>query len=341
MSSDEDILQIFHDEEEILDSSTDLSLLKGEILFLKFFKKGSTNIESFIGEIHQLLCEKSVMIKGFGFKGVNSLLIEVLYNDSLRNLLIVLVEARNNTRSLSDKAKNNILKIVFGKFNFIMNNEIINMSVIPNIVKHTVNCRSSFFPYGFYNGNVLNILAKQNQGNPVSLIGKIVSKRANVDKYQKLLAVSLEPISGSEISLRFVLKIDDVCSDLLKTLNNDFGNLTFCTSTVHFIPLSQQDKFQKTIETTSSKEFWSGLSDIDVLFCNKNEQSLAMGRENLNKKPKLKKKRSENSSALVPTSSGSTIFDRLGPNIIIRRTFSTRPGTSSHTSRSTSNRHMN
>ena len=340
LSLDEDVLQIFHNEDEILDSLPDHSYVNSDILFLKFYNKSTGNVENCISDIHELLREKLLKMKGFCFKGVNSVLIEVLLTNSLRNWLVVLVEARNNIRALSDKAKSDILKISFGKFNLIIKNELIHMNIIPNISKHSVDCKSSFYPYGLSNGNVINIMAKNIRDDPVTIIKNIVYQKAIDDKLQKLYAVFLEFTPGSDLSLRFIIKTDDVCDNLLKSLKSVFGNLTFCSSTLHYIPVTQEGKFSEALGSSlNPKEFWSILSEIDVLICNKNEQSLAMERKNIKKSQKLTSPHSQNNISPVSLSTGSSIFDRLGPNIIVRRTFASRSGTLSQASRSNNNYH--
>jgi len=322
---DDNVLQLYASEEDVLDIDIVSNYINLEALFLKFFHKGSGNIEVFIKDIFGLLYDKFIKIKGLCFKGVNSVLIEVLLTDSLRNWLIVLIEARNNIRSLSEKSRSDILKIAFGKFNLVIRNELIHMNVIPNIIEHTVECRSSFYPYGLCNGNFINVLAKNIRDDPVDIIKNIVSKRADGDILAKIYGTHLEFATASDISVRFIIRTEDLSDSLLKSLNAVFGALSFCSSTMHFVPAVQEEKFTSIVGgAIGTQEFWSSLSEIDVLICNKNEQSMAMVRKNLPKKGNVSMPALESNFAPSPSPAprGQSIFDRLGPKLTICRTFS-------------------
>ena len=72
LSSDEDILQLFPDKDEVMDGLMDFSYLNNESLFLKFFSKNQNLMENQISEVIKLVLENHVQIKGTYFKGLFS-----------------------------------------------------------------------------------------------------------------------------------------------------------------------------------------------------------------------------------------------------------------------------
>jgi len=319
-SNDDNVLQIYLNEDETLDLIQDNNYMNSESLFLKFFNKSTCKIEFFLSEIYKLLLENRVQIKGLYLKGMNSMLIEVLQTDSFKNWLAMLIEARNNIRVLSDKVRNNILNNAFGKFNMVLKSELIHMNVIPNVKGHTVDCRSSFYPYGLCNGNFINILSRSVRDNPEAVIKNIVNEMMNGENLKKVFGIRAEFSSGTDISVRFILKINDVTDKLLKSLNSIFGSLSFCSSTIHFIPDTQLDKFEAAMRNSlHAKEFLSILSGMDVLTCDLSEQALSMKRKNL---PSIEPRTSYAAQSNVAVTKSSiasnnrSIFNRLGPRIV-------------------------
>ena len=318
-SNDDNVLQIYLNEDETLDITPDNNYVNSESLFLKFFNKSTCRIDSFLGEIFKLLSENQVQIKGLYLKGMNSLLIEVLQTDLFKNWLALLIEARNNIRTLSDKVRSNILNNSFGKFNMVLNNELIHMNVIPNVKGHIVDCRSSVYPYGLCNGNFINILSRNVRDNPEMVIKNIVNEMINGENLKKVFGIRVEFSAGMDISVRFILKINDVTDKLLKSLNTVFGSLSFCSSTIHIIPDTQYDKFETAMRSSlSSKEFLSILSGIDVLTCDLSEQALSMNRKNLPTAEPATSSAAQSKIAVIKSSKVSknkSIFNRLGPRI--------------------------
>jgi hypothetical protein len=322
LTNDDNVLQLYACEEDVQDQDcgSDGNYVNRESLLLKFFNKGAGKIEDYIRDIHNLLCDKSIKVKGFYLKGLNSLLIEVPLTDSFRNWLAVLIEVRNNVRSISDKVRSELLKNAFGKFSLVIKNELIFMNVIPNINEHVVECKSSFYPYGLCNGKFLNIMAKGIREDPDDVIKNIITKRDADNSLTKVYGIRLEFVAGSELSIRFLIKTEYVCDKMLKSLNAMFGALSFCASTIHLIPSTQEERFEDiTASQLNAKDFWDALSYIDVLICNNNEQSMAMNRKNILKRKSETSHADERTTA--PTTSVTSIFDRLGPKILVRRTF--------------------
>ncbi|KAL7014349.1 hypothetical protein ACKWTF_015875 [Chironomus riparius] len=323
-SSDEDVLQLFPDKDEVMDGQIDHKNFNSESLFLKYFSKNQVLIEKQMNEIHKLLVDNLVEIKGFYFKDLFSVLIEVHLTDSVKNWIFGLIEVRSNIRTLSEKAKMNYLNSVFGKFSLVLNSEIIYLNVIPNISEHLVDCRTSYFPHGMCNGNIINITAKKNiRDNADQFITSVLTKKDNDIYFSKIFGVRLE-FSATDSSARFLIKTKDVNNNLLKSLHAAFGALTFCVSTLHFVPINQKDKLATIIGSApNDKKFWSELSEIDIVLCSESEQAMAMQRNSSMKNIKNTTLPSKNYIDSVPLSAAksSSIFDRLGPNLVIHRSF--------------------
>lgn len=183
---DEDILQITTNEDDIFDVIIDKDYVNCEKLFLKFFQRAGSVIEKNIIGIVSLLDDRKVKVKGMCFKGSTSVLIEVLLTSSFRTWMIELIEARNNIRALSDRAREDFLKMTFGKFQFIVNGEIVFLNVIPNVSEHFIDCKSSYYPYGLSNGNLINIEAKNIREEPIAVISNFVSNRSSNQSLHKI-----------------------------------------------------------------------------------------------------------------------------------------------------------
>ncbi|CAG9807489.1 unnamed protein product [Chironomus riparius] len=321
LSNDEDVLQICASNEELLDLVDDSKQVKSDIVILKFINKNESKISSFIGSIHKLLSEKNIVIKGFYIKGEHTCLIEVLLTSFLENWLATLVGARNNSRILSDKAKKGILSNAFGKFSIVLMNEIIYMIVVPYINDKLIDCQSSHYPYGLCNGNIINLKANCIRENSELVIQKIVNELTNGVKFEKIEGVRVENSSLTELSVRFIVKTQHMTDSLIRSLSLVFGSLTFCPSTLHFIPEIQTCKYSKAINSSlNAKQFWTALTEMDVLICNCNEQALAIRR----KSPKSVTLTNPTGRInFAPSSSSASIstsiFDRLGPRINPRR----------------------
>lgn len=316
---DDNVLQLDTNEDDIFDSLSDNSQLNKESVFLKFFGTEPNKIENYLPDIRGLLANNNIMIKGLFFKGIYSLLIEVTFTDSFRNWLISLIEVRNNIRTLSDKARKNILKSAFGKFNFVFSGQITHMNVIPNVKPQLVKCKSFNYPFGLFNGDIFNIVASKIHDNCETLIDNFVSERASNNFLNKISGLRIEPV-GNELSLRFLIKKEHINNLLLKSLNSSFGALSFCSSTIHFVPATYEEKLQNSVQVISNTiDFWDKLSEIDILLSDTSEQALAMSRN-----PQANRKRL--SSIIVQpnemqnTSSNSgNIFSRLGPPVSKQR----------------------
>lgn len=318
-NNDENVLLLDSNDDDILDGLSDNSSFSKESVFLKFFGKNSDKIEQFLSGIRQLLADKNVLIKGLFFKGIFSVLIEVCLTDSFRNWLITLIEVRNNIRSLSDNARNNILKSSFGKFNFVLNEKIIYLNVIPFIEPHLIKCRSSLYPFGLYNNDAFNILANNIRDDPVILIENFLKERIANDILRKIFGVRVE-LAGCELSLRFIVKKENISDLLLKFLNAAFGALSFCSSTIHIIPTIFNEKLETTIQSiTNTSNFCEKLSEIDILVCTISEQALAMSR---NSQAIYKRRCSifvRPSTSTGNNSNSGSIFQRLGPPVSNKR----------------------
>ena len=288
---------------------------------LKFITKNVNKIISFVETIHKLLTNNKVEVRGLYLKGEHTILIEVLMSSFFETWLSTLVEDRNNVRTLSDKAKKDILKNVFGKFSFVMLNEIVYMNVVPNIDEKFVDCKASYYPFGLCNGNVINVKANGLKEHPELIMTNIINELLNGDKLLKIFGSRIECSAISEYSVRFIIKTQNITDNLVKSLSAVFGSLSFCSSTLHLIPKIQSSKFTNTMNSSlNAKQTWSALSEIDVLFCNSNEQALAMKRKNQSLKNSPSNKTNCNKITGSSSSQKSiSIFNRLGPRISARR----------------------
>lgn len=313
--TDENVLQLDTNDDDLLETIGDISYLSKETVFLKFFDKKLSKIEVYLPNIRSLLANNNIMVKGLYFKGYFSVLIEVILTDSFMNWLISLIEDRNNIRTLSDKARKDVLKSAFGKFNFIFGGQIINLNVIPYIKAHNLKCKSSNYPFGLFNGDMYNIVASKIRDKPEAIIDSFVRERASKNFLQNLFGFRIELLS-SEISLRFIIKKDNINDLLLKSLNSSFGALSFCSSTIHFVPRIYEDKLLNTVQIiTNSNVFWDKLTEIDILTCNSSEQALAMARNPQAHRKRLSSLIMQPDSTRNTSSNSKNIFRRLGPPV--------------------------
>ncbi|CAG9798027.1 unnamed protein product [Chironomus riparius] len=313
---DDDVLQICASHEDLLGETDDAKYLNSEVVVLKFINKNGSKIISFTGSIHKLLMDNNVKIKGIYWKGDYTCLIEVLLTDFLEIFLIALVGARNNSRTVSDKTKKDILKNCFGKFSIILLNEIICMIVVPHISEKLIECKSTYYPFGHCTGNVINLITNCLKESPELIVKKIIKELNNGNKLIEIYGYHIECSGKSDYALRFFIKTSSINNNVMRSLNAAFGSLSFCSSTLHLIPEVKSSEFSNAMNSSlNSKQLWSALSEIDVLNCNSNEQALAMKRNtptnvNLTPKPTDRKKITATSSQ-----SSSSIFSRLGPRI--------------------------
>jgi len=327
---DEEVLQLFASEEDITNCEVQDERISeaSNLLFLKFFVKNTAKIKSLTSSVLDLLISKQIAVSGIYFKGEHSFLIEVSLSDFTKNWLVALIEERNRHQTLTDKAKSDILKICFGKFNHVIQNNIVYMLVIPNINPNFINCMSSSSPFGLSDGKFLNIHTCNLIENPSEVIKKFILESQNNDTLDKVFGIRIECNSFSEISVRFIIKTHEMKNSLLQTLYGIFGSLKFCSSTVHFIPDLQKERFDKVKDDESSVEWiWSILKEVDILTCTISEQAIALKIENL---PILPATYNPEINSMAPDSDSinqltdankgtkkrsTSIFERLGPLI--------------------------
>jgi hypothetical protein len=186
-----------------------------------------------------------------------------------------LYEERNPGNVLRNNSIFKIHTICKGKFRLLLNGAMVFLVVIPSVSSVLFPCQTSIQPYGLCNGKFLNVLVDVNapqSGIVNAVIDKLYQSRL-------LIGTSIRGIifipSGSNHRVRLILNVSETSDQLLKWIKENFGNLSFCSDTHHFVPNPLKERIAQMLSTGRDvKGLWPIIKINDILQCGNDEMSI-------------------------------------------------------------------
>lgn len=319
--NNEEVLQIFasdHDLSFVDDSN--LRADKSSNVLLKFYTKGSQKLPGYAELVEFLTDEVKLSICGISFKS-KAVLFEISYSNHLENWLVKLFEERSSNIKLTADGQQNILNICKGKFSMLINHRLVFLVMIPNSTAITFPCQEHTEPYGFSNGDIINLSAFSLKEEPSAILINFLKYFSDLNYMEVSLiyGIRLEWNEDSDThNLRFLIKRSNLCERLLKTLKDAFKSISFLSETFHIIPIILKTRIDTKL--ANGHEFSDVLNLVisnDLIRSDVNEMTIITRN---NTRPALSIPPHHSTSTHVPSTSfncksasNRSIFDRLKP----------------------------
>lgn len=238
-ASDTDISDM-EETNELSESRLDKENNQQKCVNLKIFKKGVSLIPDFCGDmLKHLIIDNKLDIGGIFFDAGRSVWIEVSENIYLLKYLTSLFEKRHGM-SLNEKTKkkNDLLSIFNGRFEIEVRGTTLFLIVSPHNTLKLVPCQATNGTLGLVNDVFINIKVGEFSTDYKTAMADtfVASWDKFVDLLSMLIGLRLEKDDDGSLSIRLMLKFKFVRDSFISLLNERFGNVRFCSSTMHLIP---------------------------------------------------------------------------------------------------------
>ncbi|KAL7016118.1 hypothetical protein ACKWTF_016831 [Chironomus riparius] len=320
--SGEDILQIFATEQDL--SFSDNSKARtdsSDNVLLKIFTKGSMTSLNAEDIAEFLIHQQKLNICGLSFKS-NSVLFEISHSSQLNDWIVKLFEERHSNMKLTAERRSNILKVAKGKFNLVINNNLIFLVIIPGTSAIMFPCLKNSQPYGLCNETTVNVVSGSLPDEPSQIILKFLNARNTTNH------ASIKPIYGIRLEwndekdshiLRFLIDQSNLSDSSLNALKNLYGSLSFSSDTLHIIPTLLKTGIDKKLASgLDYSDVWKFIMKNDLLLSEVNEMPVVAKIPTINSHTRNSLSRPSsstirNTTSLAAANSSRSIFDRLMP----------------------------
>jgi len=321
-NNQDDILELYASDLEFNqdDDTSHLDIVQERIV-IKLFTRGNSSRSKRIRWARFLNEKKEIEVLGCYFKRNNAVLFEVALCPRVEAWLVLLFEERQKI-PLNETNKARILELSDGKFQFIIDREIVNMIVLGDAVIRSFQCQVMNPSYGLSNGGITNfflgIYEKQSTTELMNFVKAIKSKPFTV--FDSIIGFRIERNENYNNTSRIRCIIDQSIIDdkLLNDLKAVFGSITFSSSTVHLLLKQLWKVIDSELASKDGFNFDIFLNR-DIIFTNEKEMAAVSKvrieekiRKKADKKENIKNSRNRKNLNLKDGSK-KNIFERLGP----------------------------
>jgi hypothetical protein len=223
---------------------------------------------------------------------------------------------------LNAESRPNIFRIAKGKFNLLINHNLVFLVVIPGTSSIIFPCLHNTQPYGFHNGTISNIIANSLSDEPSQIVLRFLNSRnaINCPALNLIYGIRLEWNDESDThNLRFLLNHSNLSESFLNALKDIYSSISLSSDTFHVIPMLLKKGIDNKLSTgLDYSDVWKFIKKNDILLSDVNEMSVVAKNPTTNNVTSNNSSRSNSSTARnlsnhSAASSTRSIFDRLMP----------------------------